>query len=76
MTSLRLSYASSPESDLEQSLLPPRLVKCSSDPSIATQDEAVPVYSANTQAPPPPYTPSVFKQVCETSGLLFFFKKI
>ncbi|XP_065220947.1 tight junction protein ZO-2 isoform X3 [Planococcus citri] len=67
MTSLRLSYASSPESDLEQSSgllnmsstsLPPRLVKCSSDPSIATQDDtAVPTYN-----PPPPYTPALFKQ--------------
>lgn len=68
MTSLRLSYASSPESDLEQSSgllnisstsLPPRLVKCSSDPSIATQDDnTVPTYN-----PPPPYTPALFKQV-------------
>ncbi|XP_075223249.1 tight junction protein ZO-3-like isoform X2 [Lycorma delicatula] len=50
MTSLRLSYASSPESDLEQGAsLPPRLVKCSSDPSIATQEDTAPV--------PPPYTP-------------------
>uniref|UniRef100_A0A8D8RSA4 Tight junction protein ZO-1 n=1 Tax=Cacopsylla melanoneura TaxID=428564 RepID=A0A8D8RSA4_9HEMI len=68
MTSLRLSYASSPESDLEQSLPlecggtshsshQQRLVKCSSDPSIATQEEVVPAYTA-----PPPYTPSVFKQ--------------
>ncbi len=68
MTSLRLSYASSPESDLEQSSgllnmsstsLPPRLMKCSSDPSIATQDDnTVPTYN-----PPPPYTPALFKQV-------------
>lgn len=50
MTSLRLSYASSPESDLEQGSLPPRLVKCSSDPSIATQEDCQPA--------PPPYTPS------------------
>ncbi|XP_054258978.1 tight junction protein ZO-1-like isoform X4 [Macrosteles quadrilineatus] len=50
MTSLRLSYASSPESDLEQGSLPPRLVKCSSDPSIATQED--------NQPPPPPYTPA------------------
>ncbi|KAG8296117.1 Tight junction protein ZO-2 [Homalodisca vitripennis] len=50
MTSLRLSYASSPESDLEQGSLPPRLVKCSSDPSIATQEDSQPA--------PPPYTPS------------------
>ena len=51
MTSLRLSYASSPESDLEQGAsLPPRLVKCSSDPSIATQED-------NNPPAPPPYTP-------------------
>ncbi|XP_066585320.1 tight junction protein ZO-3 [Prorops nasuta] len=55
MTS-RLSYASSPESDLELSpapttvsgtLGPPTRLKSSSDPSIATQDDAV---------APPPYT--------------------
>ncbi|XP_072152652.1 tight junction protein ZO-3 isoform X3 [Bemisia tabaci] len=64
MASLRLSYASSPESDVEQNssgvLLPPRLVKCSSDPSIATQEDTAvitPSYNA-----PPPYTPSAFKQ--------------
>ncbi|RZF42526.1 hypothetical protein LSTR_LSTR004445 [Laodelphax striatellus] len=52
MTSLRLSYASSPESDLEQgaSLPSGRLVKCSSDPSIATQEDSAPMV-------PPPYTP-------------------
>jgi len=76
MTSLRLSYASSPESDMETSnttLASPtstaaaspsaigsRLVKSSSDPSITTQDDsAIPNYN-----PPPPYSPSVFKQVC------------
>ncbi|KAK7793631.1 hypothetical protein R5R35_004861 [Gryllus longicercus] len=64
MTS-RLSYASSPESDLDLSPEPrctggttapttsSRLVKSSSDPSIATQEDAAPGYSA-----PPPYTPS------------------
>jgi hypothetical protein len=72
MTS-RLSYASSPESDLDLSPEPrcavppgstapppgpgpgpPRLVKSSSDPSIATQEDGgVPSYSA-----PPPYSPS------------------
>ncbi|XP_025406853.1 tight junction protein ZO-2 isoform X3 [Sipha flava] len=74
MTSLRLSYASSPESDMETSnttLASPistataspsaigsRLVKSSSDPSITTQDDsAIPNYN-----PPPPYSPSVFKQ--------------
>lgn len=75
MTSLRLSYASSPESDMETSnttLASPtstaatspsaigsRLMKSSSDPSITTQDDAaIPNYN-----PPPPYSPSVFKQV-------------
>ena len=78
MTS-RLSYASSPESDLDLSPEPrcavppgstapppgpgpgpPRLVKSSSDPSIATQEDGgVPGYSA-----PPPYSPnSHYKQV-------------
>lgn len=72
MTS-RLSYASSPESDLDLSPEPrcavppgsaapppgagpgpPRLVKSSSDPSIATQEDGgVPGYSA-----PPPYSAS------------------
>ncbi|XP_063232156.1 LOW QUALITY PROTEIN: tight junction protein ZO-1 [Bacillus rossius redtenbacheri] len=61
MTS-RLSYASSPESDLDLSpeprapAPPPaggagRLVKSSSDPSIATQEDAGPGYHA-----PPPYS--------------------
>lgn len=59
MTS-RFSYASSPESDLDLSPEPrsglqpsrPRgLVKSSSDPSIATQDD-IPSYNA-----PPPYAP-------------------
>ncbi|XP_050526254.1 tight junction protein ZO-1 isoform X2 [Daktulosphaira vitifoliae] len=74
MTSLRLSYASSPESDMETSnttfasptsnsasspsAIGSRLVKSSSDPSITTQDDsAIPNYN-----PPPPYSPSVFKQ--------------
>lgn len=58
MTS-RLSYASSPESDLELSpapvipgtLGPPSRLKSSSDPSIATQDDttAPPPYSTNYQ---------------------------
>lgn len=56
MTS-RLSYASSPESDLELSpappipgaLGPPARLKSSSDPSIATQDDTT---------APPPYTSS------------------
>ncbi|XP_046625752.1 tight junction protein ZO-1 isoform X2 [Neodiprion virginianus] len=59
MTS-RLSYASSPESDLELSpapplpgaLGPPTRLKSSSDPSIATQDDtsAPPPYTTNYQA--------------------------
>ncbi|XP_012281460.1 tight junction protein ZO-2 isoform X2 [Orussus abietinus] len=59
MTS-RLSYASSPESDLELSpappipgaLGPPSRLKSSSDPSIATQDDtaAPPPYTTNYQA--------------------------
>jgi len=60
MGSLRLSYASSPESDLEATpgALPntvgnsPRLVKCSSDPSIATQPDSSPKLQH-----PPPYSP-------------------
>nr|CAD7594071.1 unnamed protein product [Timema genevievae] len=58
MTS-RLSYASSPESDLDLSpeprapLPPSRLVKSSSDPSIATQEDTGPGYTA-----PPPYSPN------------------
>ncbi|XP_024082403.1 tight junction protein ZO-1-like [Cimex lectularius] len=59
MGSLRLSYASSPESDLEATpgaLGPtggsPRLVKCSSDPSIATQPDGSPKLQH-----PPPYSP-------------------
>ena len=85
MTS-RLSYASSPESDLDLSPEPrcaippgsaapppgpgpgpPRLVKSSSDPSIATQeDNGVPGYSA-----PPPYSPgNAYKQV----RTVFYFR--
>ncbi|BES91017.1 Tight junction protein [Nesidiocoris tenuis] len=59
MGSLRLSYASSPESDLEAtpgmlgtSPGSPRLVKCSSDPSIATQGDGSPKLQH-----PPPYSP-------------------
>lgn len=56
----RLSYASSPESDLEVSPPPaPRLVKSSSDPSIATtQDNMDRDDDMNhmADAVPPPYT--------------------
>ncbi|XP_047511096.1 tight junction protein ZO-1 isoform X4 [Pieris napi] len=60
-TENRLSYASSPESDLEVSPPAPRLVKSSSDPSIATtqdnmdRDEDI---SHMVDAVPPPYTQS------------------
>ncbi|KAF6216855.1 hypothetical protein GE061_001205 [Apolygus lucorum] len=58
MGSLRLSYASSPESDLEATpgglgnSTGNRLVKCSSDPSIATQADGSPKLQH-----PPPYSP-------------------
>lgn len=59
-TENRLSYASSPESDLEVSPPPaPRLVKSSSDPSIATtQDNMDRDDDMNhmADAVPPPYT--------------------
>lgn len=59
-TENRLSYASSPESDLEVSPPPaPRLVKSSSDPSIATtQDNMDRDDDMNLMgdAVPPPYT--------------------
>lgn len=59
-TENRLSYASSPESDLEVSPPPaPRLVKSSSDPSIATtQDNLDRDDDINhmVDAVPPPYT--------------------
>lgn len=59
-TENRLSYASSPESDLELSPPPaPRLVKSSSDPSIATtQDNMDRDDDMNHMgdAVPPPYT--------------------
>lgn len=59
-TENRLSYASSPESDLEVSPPPaPRLVKSSSDPSIATtQDNMDRDDDINhmADAVPPPYT--------------------
>lgn len=59
-TENRLSYASSPESDLEVSPPPaPRLVKSSSDPSIATtQDNMDRDDDLNHMgdAVPPPYT--------------------
>ncbi|KAJ8688528.1 hypothetical protein QAD02_024323 [Eretmocerus hayati] len=64
MTS-RLSYASSPESDLELSPAPslpgtltaPSRLKSSSDPSIATQDDAV---------APPPYTTAGYQQLVQS----------
>lgn len=63
-TENRLSYASSPESDLEVSPPPaPRLVKSSSDPSIATtQDNMDRDDDMNHMgdAVPPPYTVGTF----------------
>lgn len=60
----RLSYASSPESDLEVSPPPaPRLVKSSSDPSIATtQDNMDRDDDMNhmADAVPPPYTVGIY----------------
>lgn len=59
-TENRLSYASSPESDLELSPPPaPRLVKSSSDPSIATTQEIMDRdddMNHMGDAVPPPYT--------------------
>lgn len=66
MTTSRLSYASSPESDLELSPGPsaslslgnlPQLVKSSSDPSIATnQDNLDHDREEMVEGMPPPYT--------------------
>jgi len=66
MTTSRLSYASSPESDLELSPGPsaslslgnlPQLVKASSDPSIATnQDNLDRDRDIIGEGLPPPYT--------------------
>lgn len=72
-TENRLSYASSPESDMEISSPPaPRLVKSSSDPSIATtQDNMDRDDDLNhmSEAVPPPYTVGIiillhFIQTC------------
>ncbi|XP_073994050.1 zonula occludens-like protein polychaetoid isoform X3 [Rhodnius prolixus] len=76
MGSLRLSYASSPESDLEATPVggsvcttavnAHRLVKCSSDPSLATQqDERTPTPNYNHQ--PPPYSPSAHMHTSQSS---------
>lgn len=69
MNTSRLSYASSPESDLEMSTGPsnslsmgnlPQLVKASSDPSIATNQENlerdVELNNLGEALMPPPYT--------------------
>lgn len=71
MTSNRLSYASSPESDLELSPGPstslslgnlPQLVKSSSDPSIATnQDNLDRDRDIIGEGLPPPYTVRGYK---------------
>lgn len=67
MGSLRLSYASSPESDLEATpgslgntlRGSPRLVKCSSDPSIATQPENSPKLQHSSYLPHHSHTAQV-----------------
>lgn len=65
MTTSRLSYASSPESDLELSPGPsaslslgnlPQLVKSSSDPSIATNQDNLDRDRELGEGMPPPYT--------------------
>lgn len=68
MSSSRLSYASSPESDLEMSPGPPtslslgnlpQLVKSSSDPSIATNQDNLErdtMLLGEGQGQPPPYS--------------------
>lgn len=66
MTTSRLSYASSPESDLELSPGPstslslgnlPQLVKSNSDPSIATNQDNMDRDRNNIgEGMPPPYT--------------------
>lgn len=69
-TENRLSYASSPESDLEVSPPPaPRLVKSSSDPSIATtQDNLDRDEDMNhmNDAVPPPYTVGIIWTLIKT----------
>lgn len=73
MNTSRLSYASSPESDLEMSTGPtnslsmgnlPQLVKASSDPSIATNQENlerdVELNNLGDGLMPPPYTVRVY----------------
>lgn len=73
MNSSRLSYASSPESDLELSPGPstslslgnlPQLVKSSSDPSIATNQDNlerdIELNNIGEGLMPPPYTVSFY----------------
>lgn len=72
-TTSRLSYASSPESDLEMSPGPstslslgnlPQLVKSCSDPSIATnQDNLESDRKNGTETMPPPYSVSVHEHI-------------
>lgn len=85
MNTSRLSYASSPESDLEMSTGPtnslsmgnlPQLVKASSDPSIATNQENlerdVELNNLGDGLMPPPYTVrnlDAFKWLCATTLL-------
>lgn len=87
MTTSRLSYASSPESDLEMGSGPtsslslgnlPQLVKASSDPSIATnQDNLERDVELNNLGDglmmPPPYTVRFFKILTTTINKMNFF---
>lgn len=79
MTTSRLSYASSPESDLELSPGPsaslslgnlPQLVKSSSDPSIATnQDNLDRDREEMVEGMPPPYTVRMSKPGIHISSM-------
>lgn len=86
MTTSRLSYASSPESDLELSPGPsaslhlslgnlPQLVKSSSDPSIATNQDALDRSLELVDTMPPPYTVSNLISICVHLGNHFIMQK-
>lgn len=80
MSSSRLSYASSPESDLEMSPGPPtslslgnlpQLVKSSSDPSIATnQDNLERDREILGEGLPPPYTVNIYFIACSLDKIV------
>lgn len=62
----RLSYASSPESDVETGSPGPRMLRASSDPSVATQQDVLDHREMNHDGgdmapPPPPYTVSTYR---------------